>query len=394
MCNGNASAQGGALAPTTMKRNGFTIVELMVGLAVGIILLLIVAQSYTMYEGKKRTTTGGADAQENGLSALRALQSDMRQGGAGFVSSQGTACPSYVNGNGTANPLLPVQIIDGGGTANDTIVVTYGTTPAGGDSAMILEPPTGSATAATIAVQAPATAFKPQDILLLSDPGGLHSCTMVQVASISTFGATRVTTTAYPSGSNYSFPAGVTYGPGDAPIGGYVFNMGSMVSNQYQVLTACSALVVSNALPGTPSPSCTMNPETFTNTTAVADSIVALQAQYGIAPAGSQTVNCWVNANNANTCDTADWSAAGLLASPGNIQRIKAIRIAVVARNNQQEKVTPNGPVTPNAPVLWPGLANQPAPTVNLSSNPNWQNFRYKVYTTIVPLKNVIWAQI
>jgi type IV pilus assembly protein PilW len=377
-----------------MKHKGFTIVELMVGLTIGILLLLIVMQSYLMYEGQKRTTTGGADSSENGLTALRALQSDIREGGAGFVSSQGIACPSYVNGSGSGNPLFPVQIIDGGGTANDTIIVNYGNTPAGGNMAMVLLPPTPT----LITVQGSTTAFAANDIVLLSDPGSLTSCTMMQVASVTSFGATRIVTQAYPASTTYSFPSGATYGPQDGPIGGYVYDMGSMTSNEYQVLPGCNALVLSSGMPGSSAPSCTTSPLAFTNASAVADGIVALQAQYGVAPAGQQTVTCWVNATTGNTCDTADWSASGLLATPANIQRIKAIRVAVVARSSQMDKniVSVDCAVSSNhGPCLWPDpSASSPAPTVDLSSDTNWGHYRYKVFTTIIPLKNVIWAQI
>jgi len=427
MCNAYPASPRRASAAT--RRNGFTIVELMVGLVIGILLLLIVMQSYTMYEGQKRTTTGGADAAENGLMALRMLQSDIRQGGAGFVSPQGIACPSYVNGNGTANPLFPVQIIDGG-TGSDTIVVNYGTTQAGGNTAMVLLPPSGSATSATIAVQAPTGMtssnglFANNNIVLLSDPGSMSACTMAQVSSIATFGAMRITTSAYPSGTSYNFPSGVNYGPGDQPIGGFVYDMGKMVSNQYQVLSKCNALVVSQMLPTSPTgtPSCTANPETFTNTSAIADSIVMLKAQYGIAAAGQQNVTCWVGAvATGNACDSSDWSQSGLLATPANIQRIKAIRIAVVARSNQIERGQSQAismsntaaPATPTiapvsfpctssiassknvGPCVWPDATNQPAPVIDLSTaNSSWAQYRYKVFTTIIPLKNVIWAQI
>ena len=387
---------------------GFTLVELMVGMAVGLALILIVSQSYTMYEGMKRTTTGGADATENGLMALRTLQADIRQGGAGFVTGDGLACPSYVNGNGAANPLFPVQIIDGG-TGSDTIVVNYGNSSAGGNSGMALLPPVFSAGSAIAAVQMPPNLgagndnmFNNNDIILFADPGSLSPCTMMQISSFSSFGATRITASAYPASTVYSPPAGLTYGPGEGSTGGFVFDMGSMVSNQYQILSACNALVVSNALPGAPAPSCTMNPETFVNTSAVADNIVALQAQYGIAPTGSQTVSCWVNATTGNACDNADWSQTGLLATPSNIQRIKAIRVAVVSRSNQMEKGLVTSTCTSaiaananNGPCVWPDVAaNQPAPVIDLSGNTNWKNYRYRVFTTIIPLKNVIWAGI
>jgi hypothetical protein len=127
----------------------------------------------------------------------------------------------------------------------------------------------------------------------------------------------------------------------------------------------------------------------------VADNIVSLQAQYGIAPLGTQSINCWVNPTAANTnpastnCpagDVADWTPAGLVTTPNNIKRIKAIRVAIVARNSLREKAT-NGvcTTTVTAPISW---LNGPA--IDLTANPEWKCYRYKVYQTIIPLNNVI----
>ena len=33
-----------------------------------------------------------------------------------------------------------------------------------------------------------------------------------------------------------------------------------------------------------------------------------------------------------------------------------------------------------------------PAPLIDLSADPNWRKYRYRVYQTVIPLRNVIWA--
>ena len=41
---------------------GFSLVEIMVGLVIGLLATLVILQVFSVYEGQKRTTTGTADA--------------------------------------------------------------------------------------------------------------------------------------------------------------------------------------------------------------------------------------------------------------------------------------------------------------------------------------------
>jgi type IV pilus assembly protein PilW len=121
------------------------------------------------------------------------------------------------------------------------------------------------------------------------------------------------------------------------------------------------------------------------------DEIVNLQAQYGIAdPPNSEgdnnnTIVRWVNATGPT------WSI------PNNANRklIKAIRVAIVARNGLLEKETVSYPCSTAHPGLcaWTGTRESPAPTIDLSNRSNWQQYRYRVFTTIIPLRNVVWAK-
>jgi type IV pilus assembly protein PilW len=46
--------------------------------------------------------------------------------------------------------------------------------------------------------------------------------------------------------------------------------------------------------------------------------------------------------------------------------------------------------VTAGAPV-WAGTTSATPVLINLTSEANWQNYRYKLYQTTVPLRNVSW---
>jgi type IV pilus assembly protein PilW len=45
---------------------GFSLVEIMVGLAIGMLAVIVILQVFALSEGRKRTTTSGGDAQSNG----------------------------------------------------------------------------------------------------------------------------------------------------------------------------------------------------------------------------------------------------------------------------------------------------------------------------------------
>jgi type IV pilus assembly protein PilW len=75
--------------------------------------------------------------------------------------------------------------------------------------------------------------------------------------------------------------------------------------------------------------------------------------------------------------------------------RTSAVRMALVTRNSQLEKsaVTTGAPVWDGGPasgvlVAPAGSANTP---IDLSAFPKWQNYRYKIFQTTVPLRNVTW---
>ena len=128
---------------------------------------------------------------------------------------------------------------------------------------------------------------------------------------------------------------------------------------------------------------------TAATTSVLAADIVMLKAQYGIAPVGSQNVGAWVSATAATGFNVLD---------SAKVRRIKAVRLAIVARSSKMEGANVTAPCTNisggvnNGPCAWPDTAADPAPLIDLSANPNWRRYRYRVYQTVMPIRNVIWA--
>jgi type IV pilus assembly protein PilW len=67
------------------RSRGFSLIELMVGIVISLIGTLAIMAAFALFEGQKRTTTAGDDAQQNGSYSLYALERQLRTGGSGLV---------------------------------------------------------------------------------------------------------------------------------------------------------------------------------------------------------------------------------------------------------------------------------------------------------------------
>ncbi|MBK8385248.1 MAG: prepilin-type N-terminal cleavage/methylation domain-containing protein [Candidatus Accumulibacter sp.] len=74
------------------RPRGFTLVEVMVAMVIGMIGIIIMMQVFASAEGQKRTTTGTGDAQSNGAMAIYTLQRDIREAGYGFNAMNALGC--------------------------------------------------------------------------------------------------------------------------------------------------------------------------------------------------------------------------------------------------------------------------------------------------------------
>ena len=128
---------------------------------------------------------------------------------------------------------------------------------------------------------------------------------------------------------------------------------------------------------------------------------MAIRAQYGIdtalpnpavaatatAPNGDGMVDAWVDARASGdpSIDKTPNHPAFGTASPSSIAagwgRVNAIRVAVVVRSAAFEK----DEVAPGSITLWNGGAVYTVPAGDA------RHYRYKVYQTIVPIRNLVW---
>ncbi len=342
---------------------GFGLVEIMVGLAIGLIVTLVIMQVMVNFEGQKRTTSGNGDAQTNGSLALYAIQQQVQMAGFGLpVYSQKnqplncalTTGYDHDNDAGTEPiGLHPVSVIDGGASgASDTLIVRGGSSLAGGNPMNVI------AVASDVVNVDNNLGCKQNDVIVASS--GM-SCAMSRITE-----ATEANTTQVTLASGSGIAAGATLAClGDWQEIAYAVDNGTLAESRNGG---------------------TATPRVF--------GIVNIQVQYGIsADATSNQVTEWVDPAGAT------WGSSATTPTIEDRKRIKALRIAVVARNGLYEKTpvtqacTTDKGVANNGPCAWNDSEVSAAPKIDLSSDSDWEHYRYRVFETIVPLRNVLWSR-
>lgn len=360
------------------RAQGFSLVEVMVGMAVGLLAVLVIMQSFSVFEGQKRTTTAGSDAQENGLVALVSLEQAIRNSGAGFANTAAFECSTiyawYDSGTSSGSistAFAPVKITDGGGAGSDAITIQTGSGFLGSIPATITSTMPQSSSELNVSRT---YGFTANDLVLVSQGG---NCTLMLVTQVQDAALklqhnpggspTYNPTVPYQTANNW--PAYTT--------GAKILDMGQLTISTFSI-NANKNLQVSTSQLGAAA-----------STQELVKDIVSMQAQYGIADAGTQNVDDWEDA-------TGSWANP----SAADTKRIKAVRIVVVARSGKKELENVTGTcanvsgTVNNGPCAWQDSAADPAPRIDLSADPNWQKYRYRVYQTIIPLRNVIWANL
>jgi type IV pilus assembly protein PilW len=366
------------------RQLGVSLIETMVGLTLGLLITLVVTQVWGAFEGQKQRTISSSSAQVNGVLALTELEQDLRNAGAGLTDSAAFDCtnvfsyyeasgtvvspmPSYVGGGMS---MIPVQITDGG-NGSDRLTVKRSADLLGAIPATITQPMPSSSAELNLSAT---TGFVDGDTVLAID-SATGNCTVMLVTQVQ--GAAMKlqhnpgdTVTNNPPNSFQASNGWPAYA-----AGAKVMKVGQLIWHGFSVNSANQLMLTDYSTP------------LASTTSTLAADIVSMQAQYGIANTGSQDVSAWVNATAATGWDTLD---------SAKVKRIKAVRLVIMARSSKREgsDVTPactnatGTVVNANGPCVW----SDAEPVVNLSADANWKKYRYRIYKTIIPLRNIIWA--
>jgi len=396
---------------------GMSLVELMVASVIALLGVVVIFQVFATNETVRRSATSGSDEQISGLIALSLLEREIKTAGYGINDNDVLGCAMRVYDNQrTPNvqpvyPLAPVFIVPNAGTTPDVIRVIYGQPTLTTASVQLQDMSTPTDTF-TLPFR---VGFNVGDLVVVGQAG--QYCTLAEVTalvgpsdlahgvgSITTGPTTRLVRFNDPAGTPYiyKYPQGKILNLGALPAAGVwpVYNEFSVTNNSV-VPGTNNKLNVANLW----AQIATQNP--------IADQIVQMKAEYGIDDGvANGTVPTRVNMPDDNIIDKFTSVSPTVLSPnpPANMQqwqRIKVIRLAVVSRSaNTVDPTTGKGNACDATPDFDPSLLTNVYPVrwargpdapngrpIDVRTSSDWQCYKYKVYETTVPLRNVLWRQ-
>lgn len=387
---------------------GVSLIELLVGMAIGLLTVLVITQVMRLYEGQKRSTTAGADAQINGAVALHALQRELQMAGWGMTSGGAAGCPTRYKYKGDPTgelTLAPVVIAEGGSGKSDSLTILRGGDSQG--SAVPVKIKGHFRNATQFDLDGTTNIAFVQSDLVLAVPKTIVKdsfwCVLFNVSETPAAGAVAIKHEAVAAApwnqSGNDNPDDTAIPPATVPLriypgvgasdvafeaGSFIVNLGSLTGTRYRIeqgsLRRADVSMLKTSGPVAPKP----GDEDWKN---LQPQIIDLQAVYG-----KDT-----SATRDNVADVWNSSAP---TTPEEWSRVVAVRIALVARSAhfEKEEVTvarpadcSKGPATTGNYPVWSPAGDGTWECLNVNSQSDWQHFRYKVFETVVPLRNVLW---
>ncbi|HEU4709147.1 MAG TPA: PilW family protein [Methylophilaceae bacterium] len=349
------------------QQNGFSLIEIMVGMVIGLLGMIVIMQVFAVSESGKQTTTSGGDAQQKAALSLNTIEHDLRMAGYG-INASSALMGCKINGyNATRTPqtfdfvLAPVVITQGTGNLPDIITITYSSSSVVNSPASITQNMPSPSSAYKVNNR---YGFTPGDLIVIAESG--KDCTLGQVTD--TPGGGQSDNVIHNSGNytnsdgnnvpaDYNKPGGVS--SINYTTSAKLYNLGPLPINNVYSISSSSLNLMSNL--------------TAANET-ISDNIVDLQAQYGIDTDGDGEVNEYRNSADLD----GDGTTTGL-----EYSKVLSVRFGLIARSTKRE---PSCDVTTSVPTWAGGSFN------NITANADWQCYRYRVFETTTMLRNMLWT--
>lgn len=389
---------------------GFSLVELLVAMAIGLIATLAITTVLLRSEGSKRSTTSVNDLNQTGAFTAYVLDRALRNAGTGFTQNWSTTYGCLLNASRSSVQMLPIValpstsafanvtaaampvrlapvVIGKGlapGTGGDVLMVMSGT---GGASELPLTVTPGSVGLSQLMV-ANTLGYKANDVILLVDSAVPGGCLVEQIGP--TLGAT----------------------PQVVPLAGTYYTATGSTSNLLSF--GSSTLMAHLGTDGSNPPQFQLFGVGENNTLfsydllqaseqAVADGVVEMRAIYGLdtgTPPNGR-INAWVDPV-AGSGYEASVLLNGSAVSRTRLRQIVAVRVGFFMRTALEER----SPVASGTGVAAEGYSQATGTTLTLfddavnSSGVSLRqtrtltgtdlNFRFRTTEVTVPLLNVL----
>jgi len=381
---------------------GFSLVELMISVVIGMLALLFATRLLTGSEQNRQSAMGGSDSLQNGMLALFSISSDAGQAGYGINDASITGCDTVFKDNGgftlaaasrgatAIKPIAPV-VIEAQAAGPDKVTFYSGSAATGAANMRVL---TDYASGTRVYVDRIPYGFARGDVILVVPEQAGGKCALAQLSE-------SPEALPPPPGQQYvviaqSTPYRFNTGALGASFTGNaarVFNLGPARSLSFHTWSVSDGYLRLSA---------TDNGDKAA-AAPVADNVVSLKAQYGFdmrvgsafAPAAGLQVTKW-------SSSMIDADGDGVAGSPSDWQRIAAVRLAVVARSKNPERPAKGQACSATTDALQPKAFSTEAPagvaavpvTIDVGitgDSVDWHCYRYRVFETVVPFRNASW---
>ena len=370
------------LMPRKRGSAGFTLVELMVGVGVGLLSTVVIATILARSEQQKRNTMSGSDAQVAGALALFELEKEVKEAGYGLTSdTAGTGCTLTAKYAGAVIAGMPADlapiVITKTADKPDTVRVTK-STPSRFSipsqvTAPLFNPVGGGSVANTVTVKSNIGIAAGDLLAAVSGPAdvktGVGTCVVFQATDVKDdhLGIGRTVDGAW--NALATLPA--------LSLDQYVVNLGGLESSTYTVEPVAAG-----------SPIYALRNAQFTLkdravvTRVVQNGVVDLKAFYGVDTDADGVVDKYVS-------DTPT--------SVEGWQQVRSVRMALLTRSEQfeKDKVTVSEPLWDVGKVAdVPGTEDCGASKcvkLNPKVATDWEHYRYKVFEVVIPIRNQLW---
>ncbi|CAD5371835.1 Pilus assembly protein [Rubrivivax sp. A210] len=340
-------------------QRGMSLVEVMVGMVVAMMVGLAATGGAAMFSASQRQGIGTGGALLNAGTALAALRDDAAAAGLGFFGDNQYLCHRLnlsvaavkISDGAAFTPLNVTAETDG-----DRLDVVYATQVASSANVLLNAATTGASadlrSLLPVAVP-PAPALKPTVLLAPDTPG--VPCLVRSVTAVTASTDTTPQQLAFANTGSHN-QAAFTTNP-SFPDKGRVMLLGALRWSRYRL--EGTDLRLERPLGGDP--------------VVLARNVIGFRVQYGIADTGTTALASWQNASSA-------WASL----TPALLPRVRALRIGLVTRSPQAEKVNAAGTceATADTPQLF---GADLTPDVS-----NWRCYRYRTAIVVVPLRNLV----